>query len=269
MLNIKYGVSLSFISVFSASPVIADVYPADYSAIVQEIYHEVASDQIDMTFKGTINTRPELCSALVNQHNNVKPGAATITNAQYIGVNIDANTCTNALYYSTGYSDISGLNAWAGTLQGTWYDDTGNTFTDPAVWATPILEPTGDPQNDVDNWGQPRVYYFQDVLFSARSGSSRYGWNQAHGDVAYIWGWDPKDNGNQFGRRGTHVGWTFDTYANGDIIGSKNASCIVWVTPEEAFLECIHDTCSGKKRTSAGLFGIGQWAVGPQTSCAE
>jgi len=255
MLNIKYTVSLSLIAI-SSSSVVADVYPVNYSAIVQEVYHEVSSDQIDMTFESTITTRPELCNKLIHQHNNATPGAATTTNAQYIGFTIDVNTCTNALYYSTGYSNISELNAWAGTLQGTWYDETGNTFTDPAVWAAPIFLLTSDPQNDVNNNGQPRVYYFQDVLFSARSGFSRYGWNQAHADVAYVWGWDPKDNGNQFGRRGTHVGWTFNAGFN------ENASCIIWITPEEAFLECILETYSGKKRTSAGLFGIGQWTVG-------
>ena len=33
--------------------------------------------------------------------------------------------------------------------------------------------------------------------------------------------------------------------------------CLVWVTGEEAFLECV----SGGKRTSAGFWGFGHWKV--------
>ena len=71
--------------------------------------------------------------------------------------------------------------------------------------------------------------------------------------ILYVWGWDPKDNICQDGRRGTHVGFPFT-------VGS--ASCIVWVTTEEAFLECLR----GNRRTSAtsgseSYEGYGQWTL--------
>jgi len=52
--------------------------------------------------------------------------------------------------------------------------------------------------------------------------------------IQYVWGWDPKDNscpsGSARGWRGAVVGFTFD---------QGSASCIMWVTTEEAFLECV------------------------------
>jgi len=84
----------------------------------------------------------------------------------------------------------------------------------------------------------------------------------SHPDVAYVWGWDAKNNGNQGGETGTHVGWAFD---------KSEAKCIVWATPEEAFLECVRPTnsCGGKKRVSTGFFGMGQWTIGLQNCIAS
>ena len=71
-----------------------------------------------------------------------------------------------------------------------------------------------------------------------------------------MWGWDPKDSTNHFGYQGAIVGWPFTS--------GSGADCIVWLTGEEAFLECIKTVGSTKKRTSAGFWGYGQWIV--QTS---
>lgn len=68
-----------------------------------------------------------------------------------------------------------------------------------------------------------------------------------------VWGWDPKDSTNHFGYQGAHVGWPFTSASGGD--------CIVWLTGEEAFLDCTKTVSSGKKRTTAGFWGYGHWTV--------
>ena len=248
------GIAFCISSILVSHSSLADIYPGDtaYSQIVQEIYHEISSDNIDLAYDQSIVDRTDLCTKLIDQHNNITPGVASQTNANFINQTISLNTCLNALWYSTGYTSSSELAAWAGTLSGTWYGSSGATFNDPAIWNNPINVPTNDPVNDLDSNGNPRTYIFQQVVFSARSGDSRYGWNQSHFDVAYIWGWDAKDNSQQFGEVGTHVGWTFD---------QGQAQCIIWVTKKEAFLECIKTVNGEKRRTSAGLFGIGQWSI--------
>ena len=248
--------TLNFLAI--STPVTADIYPGDttYSAIVQTIYHQISSDNVQLAYDQSISDRTDLCAKLISKHNTATPGVASQTNASFINETITLNTCLNALWYSSGYSSISDLATWAGTLSGTWYDDSGATFNDPAVWNNPINVTTSDPLNDLDSNGNPRIYIFQQVIFSSRTGDARYGWNQSHSDVAYIWGWDAKDNLQQFGEVGTHVGWTFD---------QGQAKCIIWVTRKEAFLECVKTINGTKRRTSAGLFGIGQWSIAPLT----
>jgi hypothetical protein len=236
----------------------ADIYPGDtaYNAIVQNIYHGVSADNINLVYDQSIHTRTQLCVKLTDQHNNGTPGVATQTNAALINQTITVADCLNALWFSQGYNSSTGLAAWKGNLSGSWYADNGATFNDPAIWKAPISVQTGDPQNDLDNNGNPRVYVFQQVVFSARTGAAKYGWNQSHHEVAYIWGWDGKDNNSEpvNGDVGTHVGWTFN---------QGTAKCIIWVTKKEAFLECVKTVGAVKKRTSAGFFGIGQWTIAP------
>ena len=242
----------------------ADIYPGDaaYSAIVQDIYLGVSADNIDMQYDNSIVTRTDLCTILTNQHNNGTPGAASQTNASLINQTISLSDCLNALWYSQGYNSSAGLAAWKGDLSGTWYAENGATFNDPAIWKAPTFVPTGDPLNDLDNNGDPRVYVFQQVIFSARTGAAKYGWNQSHHEVAYIWGWDAKDNSPDpinNGDTGAHVGWTFN---------KGTAKCIIWATKKEAFLECVKTVGGTKKRTSAGFFGIGQWTIAPLSPIA-
>ena len=68
-----------------------------------------------------------------------------------------------------------------------------------------------------------------------------------------MWGWDPKDDTNHGGYQGTHAGYPFSF---------GGAKCIIWVTGEEAFMECIHNG----KRGVAGFWGYGQWEVKPLSS---
>lgn len=255
----KRAIVLS-VSFMISQIVSGDTYPGDatYSQIVQEIYHEVSSDSISMTFQSSITTRNSLCETLVTRHNTHKPTGASQTNATYIGVALSEQDCLNALWFSSGYNNASEWGAWAGVLSGTWFNGDGQTFTDPADWKVPHTVQTANPSTDLDNNGGPRIYDIQSVLFSNRTGNARFAWNMSHKDIEYVWGWDAKDNNNQNGRRGAHIGWTFE---------KNNANCIIWVTPEESFLECVKPICSGKRRVSTGLFGIGQWEIGSVKNC--
>ncbi len=232
----------------------ADVYPGDstYSNYVQNIYHSVTGDNINLEYDSSITTRQQLCNRLVSRHNTGRNTASgqLQSNADFSGVVIFEQDCVNALTFTQGYSNAAGLEAWAGQHRGTWYDQS-QTFSDSADWQHPVKEPSNDP-SDLDNNGNPRVYDFQSVVFTERTGDARYGWNQSHPEVQYIWGWDPKDNSNDFGRTGTHVGFVFE---------SGLAECIVWVTFKEAFLECVSTGGLDRYRTSTGFFGYGQWDV--------
>ena len=73
-----------------------------------------------------------------------------------------------------------------------------------------------------------------------------------------MWGWDPKDSTNHYGYQGSHVGYPFTS--------NSGADCIVWLTGEEAFLECVKTVSFSKKRTSAGFWGFGQWVIQPISS---
>ncbi len=231
----------------------ADVFPSNFSAIVQSIYWDVTHDSMSLEFKPEISTRNQLCNLLVDRYNNRRNTGAgqTLTNRSFSGVSVSVGSCVNALTYTRGYTSSAGLANWAGSHEGNWFDVT-TKFDDAATWHSPRKEPTGNPSGDLDRFGNPRIYDFQPVTFTERSGNARYGWNQSHPEVQYIWGWDPKDNNNQGGQVGTHVGFPFT---------SGFASCIVWLTPQEAFLECISPSGSQRKRTSTGFFGFGQWTV--------
>ena len=233
-------------------PLLADQYPGDdeFTEIVQRVYTQISTDQIDMEFRDSIQSRNDLCSNLVTRHNSHRAPGASRSNASYIGVYLTQLDCLNALWFSDGYDSSAGWNAWAGNLVGTWFNDDNRQFTDPANWARSVNERGGD----------GRTYQLQNVLFSSRSGNARFGWNMSHRDVAYVWGWDPKDNTDNNGETGAHVGFTFE---------KSGAQCIIWATPEEAFLECVKpvNSCGGSRRTSTGFFGMGQWTIG-RTSCS-
>lgn len=257
MKKLTIALGLLFISM-SAN---ADVYPGDsaFSGIVQTVYTNMSEDNIQMNYDTSIGTRNQLCSKLVNRHNTYTSSNRISSNASFIGVTLTQLDCLNALWYSDGYNSSAGWNAWAGVLSGSWWNDVqtapngnvipGVIFSDPATWHAPIKQSS--------NQSDGRIYDFQSVFFSDRENDARYGWNMSHPDVAYVWGWDPKDNVNRGGLQGAHVGWTFE---------KSGAQCIIWATPDEAFLECVKPKCTGKQRVSTGFFGVGQWSIG-STSC--
>jgi len=169
--------------------------------------------------------------------------------------------CFNALAEPRGFGPGVGFNAWKGIHKGTWYEP-NQSFWDEAVWSDPTSENcrlTGKQDKD----GRPLICVTQEVKWPNRK-VGRSGWHQSHPEIDYLWGWDPKDIGNENGDIGMHIGFPFE-------IGSCNF--IIWVTPKVAFLEGINigktvtrtlngTAVTGYPKTSAALTGgCGQWLV--------
>ncbi|CAI8024977.1 hypothetical protein GBAR_LOCUS14471 [Geodia barretti] len=182
-------------------------------------------------------TQRQLCDRLVIQHNT--------HNYDYLGI-VSSDECFGALNSPDFYSSAS-WNNWRGRHCGHWRS-TGNGVV-------------GSPERDDALWEYAHlsygVYYRQNVDFFQRPPCCQDGWNESGGTEVVVWGWDPKEAVDHFGWQGAHVGWPFRSTLAG-------ADCIVWLTGEEAFLECIKTVGSTRRRTSAGLWGFGQWIV--QTS---
>jgi hypothetical protein len=249
----KFKIAALSLLIFSM-PSLADIYPGDaaYSAIIAELYQSVLDDNISISGDRSIHNRRDLCTKLVNR-NNTQENDSGVTNSGYLNLTLSIEDCINALAHPQGYPGPSGFGAWQGDMKGKWYNDGQAGTDDGAVWKEPTKEPTHDPENDLDSSGKPRVYDFQEVVFTGRTGPAKYGWNQSHPEVPYVWGWDGKNNNpatppSKNGEQGAHIGFTFS---------KDGAECIIWITKEEAFLECVKDG----KRTSIGCFGMGQWEI--------
>lgn len=239
-----------------AGYVSADCYPGDtiYNSILQEIYHGVTSDNIKLTSRDSIPiNRRDLCDILTTHHNSDKNAVQSQTNKEFLGfVSVSLTDCRNALTYTQGYNTVSGWQKWAGYHSGTWYAYT-QQFSDGAQWSPPYYK-TGVPYAV-----QPVRFDSQDRIAHCNTrdqtgATCRYGWNQSGLGVLYVWGWDPKEDGcTPGGRQGAHVGFTFSV---------GGASCIVWVTTEEAFLECVKNgrRTSTTSRTGSSR-GFGQWTM--------
>lgn len=80
------------------------------------------------------------------------------------------------------------------------------------------------------------------------------------------WGWDPKDPINHGGYQGSCVAYSFTTVS---LSATGNpAFCIIWITGEEAFLECVANGSWGSRRTSVGYWGFGLWGLeSPNIPC--
>ena len=72
------------------------------------------------------------------------------------------------------------------------------------------------------------------------------------------WGWDPKDDADHGGYQGSCVAYPFMAASP---TTPSLASCIIWITGEEAFLECVATGSWGGNsgRTSVGYWGFGLW----------
>ncbi len=229
-----------------------------YDRVIQDIRARVAANAIrfmrcDGSDKahefGPPMTRAALARKLAECHNDTKNGADD-TNAAFLEMApIDPDKIEAALANPHGYASPDGWRCWAGRHDGTWYDPGERRFHDEARWLPPEKEPS--------KRGPKRKYDFQRVHFTGRD--ERWGWNQSHPDVPYVWGWDPKP-GLDIACFAPHIGFVFDC---------GNAKAIVWITPAEAFLEMIRPggpatdgDATPRKRTSCSTRGgIGQWTV--------
>ena len=199
----------------------SDTYPGDrdYTRIIDDMRGRVAADRISMQYwqGGAALSRSQVCQLLADRHNNGRNAGQGQTSAAFLGLSVTSGDCLNALSLTRGYPPAAGLTAWAGHYQGTWYAER-QQFTDNALWHPPRGEPTRHPRTDRDSANRPRFYSLQPVEFLNRSGPARFGWNQSHPELPYIWGWDPKEGPDERGQNGAHLGYPFQVGA---------ASCII------------------------------------------
>jgi len=218
-----------------------------YNQALQALWKMVEQDAI--VLDGFRGTRRALAARLWSTHMN-QLNANSQTNSAFLGKTISQADCEAGLTNPRGYKDKAGLAAWAGRHSGRWYvkGKTGKIWTDNAIWYAPRAEAC--------KHGTGRRYDFQPVSFLGQG--AHIGCNQSHRYMKAIWGWDPKP-GLDEKRFAPHLGYTF---------ASAGVECILWITPAEAFLECIcpytgkDQTGPVRRRTSAAVnHGIGQWAV--------
>jgi hypothetical protein len=243
-----------------------DNYPGDaaFTALLQRIYHGppgpggtpgtggVSHDKIDLAWDrkpGAGNgqwTRTEIVQALLARYAS-RPSGGTTCKAFLGNANITLADCLKALTYPAGYPGPSGWQKWAGSHDGCWYQDNSAGVPDDARWHAPTKKGAHAPAGT--------AYDFQPVDFLRQGGGiARHGWNQSHPDVAYVWGWDPKDIGAEHGEIGAHLGFQFS---------SGGADGIIWFTPKEVFLEAVSTVNGVRRRISVGLRGVGQWTIQP------
>ena len=231
----------------------------DYDRVIQDIRQRVAANAIrflkcdgsDTAHEpGPTMTRGQLAQKLADCHNTTR-NSASQTNAAFLDMPaIAPKKIEKALENPQGYASPAGWQCWAGHHDGSWYGPHGDRFPDEADWMPPEKEPA--------KRGPKRPYDFQRVHFTGPD--ERWGWNQSHPDVPYVWGWDPKP-GLDIACFAPHIGFVFDC---------ADAKAIIWITPAEAFLEVIRpakprtdgDTTPRKRTSCSTKGGIGQWTVG-------
>lgn len=242
----------------------SDTFPdnyADYWTIVQTIHSGVSSDAITLrkrkdkskTGKHVTYTRDQLATKLAKSHGASR--TMTRSNEAFSGTAITQGEINSAMSNPSSYGSTEDWMAWAGVHEGRWYDTyKKNVYEDDATWYRPDTESSSKYNSDT---------LHQAVQFREDETFLREGWNESNPDAAFVWGWDPKDwdptdHGYGKGYVGTHVGYPF---SKGD------ASCIVWITPQVAFLEVIkpHADLPRRLRTSVTPkswdWGYGQWSV--------
>ena len=146
---------------------------------------------------------------------------------------------------------------------GHWINPAGSSSVDSAFWSRPIGE--REHENSGIHYGFQPVVWFTGNTHDIH----KRGFNQAHDNIGYIWGWDPKENGvsSPIGHYGTHLGLTFS---------SPTAKYILWLTHQYCFIEGVK-TGDGNsfKKFSLGIFqsggslhygGQGRWMVNRQAA---
>lgn len=233
-----------------------DTYPGDsaYRSLVQGIINGVNNDSIELgryTSSPKTYTRASFADTFVKQHNTYATKTSQ-PNAKFLGQRLTKSDVTGALTTGNAYVEGDWID-WAGVHRGHWYERGPKRYDDDAGWYYPKEEATS-------RYSGPNQHQFVH-FYTPSEGTDRYGWNESNPNADHVWGWDPKTNdptafGGSQGEVGTHVGFPFE---KGDV------KCLVWITPQEAFLECLgpDENRSKLRRTSAGLWGHGQWVVRP------
>lgn len=143
---------------------------------------------------------------------------------------------------------------WAGKFEGAWFTDDTKENKDAQEWKPP--EDCSPAENDAIQ-GVPagKKCKKQHVIWTNPDGSrKREGWNVSSADTDYVWGWDPKEGPDEHGKNGTHVGFPLKHETG-------KCWCIVWLTPENRYLECI--TPDRKCKMSVDKWGHGKWTLAP------
>ncbi len=250
-----------------------DTYPGDaaYTQIIQQLRQALANDRLNFPWANRNGvSRQALCRLLIQRHFNARNNGMGQTNADWLGCDVTQAqleaACLAALNQPSGFGANHSWSDWSGTHRGTWYAP-NQQFQDEARWEAPRRIPTKVQGDNAAN-GQPRVYSGQRVNWPGRQ-EGNWGWNQSHPEVPYIWGWDPKENGNENGQVGAHLGIPFS-------IGA--CKYILWITPKTAYFEGINTshqvtrTVNGKQvrgfpkasvelPNPQGNGGCGQWLV--------
>ncbi len=261
---------MTLLVVLPAMPT-ADEYPGDaaYTALIQALRQQVHSDAMDFPWAGRQGvSREALCRGFVDRHHTAKNPEMTQPNTAWVGYDERTpleDACLSALTETTGYPGPEGWAAWQGTHQGTWYASDAQ-FQDTAQWGMPERIPS-KVDGDFGQEGDLRTYTLQRVHWPGRT-VGRDGWNQSHPEVPYVWGWDPKENGNENGRIGAHLGFSFTA---GPLHG------LLWITPKTAYFEVVNTqtlvtrmvngrAVRGFAKASTELAGphgggLGQWMI--------
>ncbi len=143
---------------------------------------------------------------------------------------------------------------WAGKFDGTWYGD--KEYPDAQEWK-PSEDCSATDSDAIQGVPAGKKCKKQHVIWTNPDGSKKKeGWNVSSADDDYVWGWDPKEGKapEEHGKKGTHVGFPLKHEPG-------KCWCIVWVTSENEYLECI--TPDRKCKMSVDRWGHGQWKLVP------
>jgi hypothetical protein len=124
---------------------------------------------------------------------------------------------------------------WKGKHGGTFFSKSGNEIKkidDPQEWESPRGVNIADNPEAVQGVPLNTNCQKQSVVWIGKDGKvKREGWNVSSDKDDYVWGWDPKEETTTDGKKGVHIGFPFQA--------KDNCDCIVWLTTQYSFVECI------------------------------
>jgi len=206
-------------------------------------------------------SRTEIIDALISHFNSTVQFQSQTLSAywghNFVSLINGLKTANSSTDHGYNFND---LEDWAGNHIGHWISANQSAMIDNAYWSPPMRE-------RIDS-SSGTHYAFQPVVWFDGNSSriTKRGFNQAHVDIKYVWGWDPKEIGqlSTDGLVGAHFGLTFRP-------DNGHQKYILWLTNQFCFLEGI-ETGSGAsfKKFSVGIgnsggsityMGQGRWTV--------